>query len=73
MNETEKYFIVTTYPFEGDNLDTYDTQSEADEAYNDALLRLKTGYISDLVLIRGRIIRKHTLIPDTDEIKDLLE
>jgi len=51
-----KYFIIATYPYEGDSLSTFDTLKDAEQDYQNDLESVQKGYLSDVILIQGIIL-----------------
>lgn len=54
----DKWFVICTYPNEGNSINIYDHKTEAQKDYEDSLKTLEHGFIDGVILIHGSIVEQ---------------
>ena len=58
-----KYFVISSYPYEGNSVEIYDTEPEAQKAYDANLPLIPEKYIAGVMLIKGTILKQEGTLP----------
>ena len=53
-----KYFVISSFPDEGNSVEIYKSEAEAQKAYKDNIPNISEGYLIGVMLIKGEIVKR---------------